>query len=49
MIHSGYWQAARSRGEFTLISCCVGPGFDFKDFKMLGNIDPSVRPPKAIQ
>ena len=49
MIPSGYWQAAKSSGEFTLASCCVGPGFDFKDFEMLRNLDPSLRPPKAIQ
>ena len=49
IIPSGYWQAARSSGEFTLTSCCVGPGFDFKDFEMLRNIDPSLRPEEAIQ
>ena len=49
MIHSGYWQAASSTGEFTLTSCCVGPGFDFKDFEMLRNIDLSLRPTKAIK
>ena len=49
MIPSGYWQAASSTGEFTLTSCCVGPGFDFNDFQMLRNIDPSLRPAKAIE
>ena len=29
------WMAARSRGDFTLVSCCVGPGFSFDDFEML--------------
>lgn len=29
------WQAARSSGSWTLVSCCVGPGFDFADFEML--------------
>ncbi len=48
MIPSGYWQAACTTGEFTLTSCCVGPGFDFKDFEMLKNIDPSLRPAKAF-
>ena len=47
-IPSGYWQAAKSKGEFTLVSCCVGPGFDFKDFEMLRNINHSLRPDKAI-
>ena len=49
MIPSGYWQAASTTGEFTLTSCCVGPGFEFKDFEMLKNIDPSLRPAKAFQ
>ena len=48
MIPSGCWQAATSRGLFTLASCCVGPGFDFSDFEMLRNIDPSSRPTKAL-
>jgi len=49
MIPSGYWQAATSSGEFTLVSCCVGPGFDFSDFEMLRNLDPSLRPTKALK
>jgi len=27
--------AARSQGEHSLVSCCVGPGFSFDDFEML--------------
>ena len=49
MIPSGYWQAAKSTGSFTLSSCCVGPGFDFSDFEMLKSIHPSIRPSKALQ
>ena len=49
MIPSGYWQAAKSCGEFTLASCCVGPGFDFSDFEMLRNIKPCFRPNKALK
>ena len=48
MIPSGYWQAATSSGAFTLASCCVGPGFDFSDFELLRNTDPSLRPNKAL-
>jgi len=48
MIPSGYWQAAKSCGEFTLTSCCVGPGFDFSDFEMLRNLEPRLRPTKAL-
>ena len=29
------WQAARTTGEYTLVSCTVGPGFDFADFEMV--------------
>lgn len=35
VIPAGHWQAARSRGDFTLVTCAVGPGFDFADFSML--------------
>ena len=49
IIPSGYWQAAMSSGAFTLTSCCVGPGFDFSDFEMLRNIDPFLRPNKALK
>ena len=49
MIPSGYWQAAKSIGLFTLVSCCVGPGFDFSDFQMLRNLEPSLRPTKALK
>ena len=49
MIPSGYWQAAKSIGLFTLASCCVGPGFDFLDFERLRSTDPSSRPTKALK
>jgi predicted cupin superfamily sugar epimerase len=29
------WQAARSRGDYALVGCTVGPGFDFADFTLL--------------
>ena len=48
MIPSGYWQAAKSTGEFTLVSCCVGPGFDFRDFELLRNTNHTSRLDKAI-
>ena len=31
------WQAARSLGSYTLLGCTVGPGFDYKDFRMLAD------------
>ena len=29
------WQAARTTGDYTLVGCTVGPGFDFADFALL--------------
>ena len=29
-----HWQAARSTGDFTLVSCTVSPGFDFAGFAL---------------
>ena len=49
IIPSGYWQAAKSSGAYTLTSCCVGPGFEFGDFEMLKNKKPSIRPTKALK
>ena len=34
VVPAGAWQAARSTGEYTLVSCMVGPGFDFDDFEL---------------
>ena len=34
VVPTGWWQAARSLGAWTLVSCCVGPGFDFQDFEL---------------
>ena len=33
-VPTGWWQAARSAGAYTLVGCTVGPGFDFKDFAL---------------
>jgi predicted cupin superfamily sugar epimerase len=33
-VPSGVLQAARSLGDWTLVSCQVAPGFDFADFEM---------------
>ena len=37
VIPAGHWQAARTTGAYTLVSCAVGPGFDFTDFAMLAD------------
>ena len=35
VIEAGVWQAARSRGDFSLVGCTVGPGFEFEDFRFV--------------
>jgi len=35
VIAAGDWQAARTTGAYTLVTCTVGPGFDFADFGMM--------------
>lgn len=35
-VPAGWWQAARSDGGYSLVSCVVGPGFEFADFELLG-------------
>jgi predicted cupin superfamily sugar epimerase len=34
VVPAGVWQAARPLGEYVLLGCQVGPGFDFSDFRM---------------
>jgi uncharacterized protein len=38
VIAAGDWQAARTSGAYTLVTCSVGPGFDFADFTMLSEL-----------
>ena len=38
VIEPGVWQAARSRGEFSLVGCTVGPGFEFEDFRVVSGL-----------
>jgi uncharacterized protein len=35
------WQAARTLGDYALVGCTVGPGFDFADFTLLADDAPS--------
>ena len=37
VVPAGAWQAARATGGHALVTCTVGPGFDFADFRLLGN------------
>ncbi|WP_264213275.1 cupin domain-containing protein [Leisingera thetidis] len=34
IVPKGHWQAARSTGGFTLVSCTVSPGFQFDGFEL---------------
>ena len=43
-VPAGVWMAARCEGIFSLVSCCVGPGFSFEDFEMLRDVDAARRP-----
>jgi predicted cupin superfamily sugar epimerase len=51
IVPAGHWQAARSRGAFTLVGCSVGPGFEYSDFTMLSALPADERPcltPKSL-
>ena len=43
-VPAGVWMAARPQGAFSLVSCCVGPGFSFDDFELLRDVDPAQHP-----
>lgn len=34
IVPAGAWQAAATTGEWTLVSCTVAPGFEFKHFEL---------------
>jgi uncharacterized protein len=34
VVPAGWWQAARSMGEWSLVSCTVSPGFRFEGFEL---------------
>ena len=37
IVPENHWQAARTTGEFTLVSCTVSPGFQFDGFTLAPN------------
>ena len=45
-VAAGDWQGARSLGDYTLVGCTVGPGFDFADFELL---EPEIREVTAAE
>ena len=34
IVPAGYWQAAATTGDWTLVSCTVSPGFQFEGFEL---------------
>jgi len=36
IVPTGWWQAARSLGAWTLVGCTVAPGFRFEGFELAG-------------
>ena len=34
VVPAGWWQTARSLGDWTLVGCTVAPGFDFSQFEL---------------
>ena len=47
VVPAAWWQAARTTGSWSLVSCCVGPGFDFADFTLLRDCPQDQWPPAA--
>lgn len=35
IVRAGEWQAARTLGDYSLVGCNVGPGFEFADFQFV--------------
>jgi predicted cupin superfamily sugar epimerase len=48
VVPAGCWQAARSLGAWSLVSCCVGPGFSFSDFALLADQPATEHPAAAL-
>jgi predicted cupin superfamily sugar epimerase len=48
VVEAGRWQAAQPREEYTLVSCAVGPGFEFEDFQLLHNLPESAEELKRL-
>lgn len=44
VVPAGWWQAARSTGAWSMVSCCVGPGFEFVDLTLLRDLPQQQRP-----
>jgi uncharacterized protein len=38
IVPPGIWQAAKPIGDYALVGCTVGPGFDFNDFAFISDL-----------
>ena len=38
IVPAGVWQAARGTGDWSLVGCNVGPGFEFDDFRFVATL-----------
>ena len=38
IVPRGHWQAARTRGAYSLLGCSVAPGFEFEDFALVAQL-----------
>jgi len=38
VVPAGVWQAARCLGEYSLVGCSVGPGFEFDGFRLVSSL-----------
>ena len=36
IVPAGWWQAAETTGDWTLVGCTVSPGFRFEGFELAG-------------
>ncbi len=39
VVPANVWQAAEPTGAYSLVACCVAPGFEFDDFEIAGSGD----------
>ncbi len=42
VVPAGCWQMARTMGDYTLVGCTVGPGFEFEDYGLLRDMPKEV-------
>lgn len=37
-VSAGWWQAAKPTGAYSLVTCTVGPPFDFENFELMRDV-----------